>query len=91
MLLVGENRITGNFFISQRTPRTQKGHPVSQMPFGALKRCNAMLFACRYFDFFTRSNSSKIKQIAPTVIALSAMLNAGKCQPRMWKSRKSTT
>ena len=39
----------------------------------------------------TRSSSSRIRQAAPTVIAASATLKAGKCQPRRWKSRKSTT
>lgn len=39
----------------------------------------------------TRSSSSRISSAAPTVIALSAMLKAGKCRPRRWKSRKSTT
>jgi hypothetical protein len=33
------------------------------------------------YVFRTRSNSSRIRQTAPMVMALSATLNAGKCQP----------
>ena len=39
----------------------------------------------------TRNNSSRINRTAPTVIAASAMLNAGKYQPPQWNCRKSTT
>ena len=34
-----------------------------------------------YLALLTRNNSSKIRQTAPTVMALSATLKAGKCQP----------
>ena len=45
-----------------------------------------------------RSSSSRIRQTAPTLMAMSARLKAGKCPPwkmperkSQWKSRKSTT
>ena len=48
-------------------------------------------FHARYFARRTRTSSSTISRIAPPTIALSAMLKAGQCQPRQWKSRKSIT
>ena len=54
------------------------------------QQCQILFRLAFHSDCFCKKLST-IRIAAPTVIAESATLNAGQCQPAAWKSRKSTT